>query len=70
MFIPTGRVINPITKTDWEGVGVKPDVAVPEEKALKMAQRMALKKIAGKTEDPMVKLRLAHVIFDLDKALR
>jgi len=70
MFVPTGRVINPITKTDWESVGVKPDVAVPEEKALKMAQLMALKKIAKKAADPMVKLRLAHMTFDLEKDLR
>jgi hypothetical protein len=70
IFIPSGRVINPITKTDWESVGVKPDIAAPEEKALKMAQRMALKKIAGKTADPMFKLRLAHMIFDLEKDLR
>jgi hypothetical protein len=34
MFVPTGRAINPITKTDWEGTGVKPDVAVPAYKEL------------------------------------
>src|SRR5687767_3300965 len=26
MFVPTGRAINPITKSNWEGVGVRPDV--------------------------------------------
>ena len=26
LFIPTGRAINPIAKTTWEGVGVVPDV--------------------------------------------
>ena len=26
VFIPTGRAINPITKTNWEGVGVIPDI--------------------------------------------
>jgi C-terminal processing protease CtpA/Prc len=35
--VPTGRAINPITKTNWEGVGVKPDVAVPADKALEEA---------------------------------
>jgi hypothetical protein len=34
IFIPTGRAINPVTKTNWEGVGVKPDVAVAADKAL------------------------------------
>jgi hypothetical protein len=27
-FVPSGRAINPITKTNWEGMGVEPDVKV------------------------------------------
>jgi hypothetical protein len=38
MFVPTGRAINPITKTNWEGTGVTPDVPVASEKALEQAQ--------------------------------
>lgn len=41
-FIPTGRAINPVTKTNWEGVGVVPDVAVPAADALQRAHEMAL----------------------------
>jgi len=26
IFVPTGRAINPVTKTNWEGVGVEPDI--------------------------------------------
>ena len=37
IFVPGGRAINPITKTNWEGVGVKPDVAVPGDQALAKA---------------------------------
>lgn len=37
IFVPGGRAINPITKTNWEGVGVKPDVAVPGDQALTKA---------------------------------
>jgi hypothetical protein len=37
MFIPGGRARNPITGTNWEGVGVVPDVAVSSENALKVA---------------------------------
>lgn len=33
--IPIGRAINPITNSNWEGVGVIPDVSIPEENALK-----------------------------------
>ena len=35
--VPTGRAINPITKTNWEGVGVIPDIKVKKEDALKKA---------------------------------
>ncbi|AWH85562.1 hypothetical protein HYN59_10765 [Flavobacterium album] len=44
-FIPDGRAINPITKTNWEGTGVKPEVAVPAADALKKAHVMALEKL-------------------------
>jgi hypothetical protein len=43
--IPIGTAVNPITKTNWEGTGVKPDIAVPEEKALQTATNAALEKI-------------------------
>lgn len=42
-FIPYGRSINPITKTNWEGVGVQPEIKVDETQALKTAYLMALK---------------------------
>jgi hypothetical protein len=42
--IPFNREINPVTGTDWEGVGVKPDVAVPANQALLTAHLLALKK--------------------------
>jgi hypothetical protein len=32
--VPFGRFINPITKTDWEGTGVEPDIKVPAVDAL------------------------------------
>jgi hypothetical protein len=57
MFVPSGRAINPITKTNWEGTGVAPDVSVPAAQALKTAQVAALKGIsadlaeAGKSSD-------------------
>jgi hypothetical protein len=44
-FIPSGRAINPITGTDWEGVGVKPDVPLSQEEALAVAYRMALESV-------------------------
>jgi hypothetical protein len=39
--VPYARPINPITKTDWEGVGVTPDVKVPASEALAAAEKLA-----------------------------
>jgi C-terminal processing protease CtpA/Prc len=39
--MPYGRPINPITKTDWEDVGVIPDVKVPAAEALAAAEKLA-----------------------------
>ncbi len=41
MCVPTGRSINPITGTNWEGTGVVPDVAVAADAALETAESMA-----------------------------
>jgi C-terminal processing protease CtpA/Prc len=43
--VPTTRVVNLVTGTDWEGTGVKPDVVVPAGDALKKAQLLALQKL-------------------------
>jgi C-terminal processing protease CtpA/Prc len=58
VFIPTGRAINPITKTNWEGTGVTPDVLVPQDKALETAEKLALEKILNKTTDPQRKEKI------------
>ncbi len=45
VFIPTGKAINPITKTNWEGVGVIPEIETTVEgaydKTLELAQKAA-----------------------------
>ena len=43
VFIPTGRAINPITKTNWEGVGVIPEVETTIEETLDKAHELAKK---------------------------
>jgi len=44
--VPNGRSVNPITKTDWEGVGVVPDVPVAADASLDEAVRRATKDVA------------------------
>lgn len=44
-FIPMQIVANTLTGTNWEGVGVVPDVAVPAAEALPKAHRLALEAI-------------------------
>jgi hypothetical protein len=55
MSLPFARAVNPITKTNWEKVGVEPDVKVPQDKALGTAQVMASQRLADKEKDPEFK---------------
>jgi len=55
MSLPFARAINPVTKTNWEEVGVEPDIKVSPDKALETAQAMASQKLAEKEKDPEFK---------------
>ncbi len=68
-FIPTGRAISPITKTNWEGTGVEPDVKVPQEQALKTAYLLALNKSLEKTKEDNLKGALKKIIEITQKEL-
>lgn len=46
--VPFARAVNPISKTNWEGTGVEPDVKVPAEQALDVAKKMASEAIQKK----------------------
>ena len=43
VFIPTGRAINPITNTSWEGVGVQPEILTNKEETFDQALILAQK---------------------------
>jgi hypothetical protein len=61
--IPIGRVIHPVTKTDWEGTGVTPHIEVPSHKALAVAHREALKATLERTSDEGLRSKLSwHLI--------
>ncbi|HJW43846.1 MAG TPA: S41 family peptidase [Geothrix sp.] len=66
-FIPTGRAINPVTGTNWEHVGVKPEVAVPAAEALKSAHVVILKGILAKEKDADHRKRLETILARVEK---
>jgi retinol-binding protein 3 len=52
IFMPNGRAYSPITKTNWEGIGIAPDVATPAADALTRAYVIALTAQQSKANDP------------------
>jgi hypothetical protein len=53
--VPYARAINPVSKTNWEGTGVTPDIAVPAAEAFDKAYALAIEKLAAKAADPRIK---------------
>lgn len=68
-FVPIGRAINPITKTNWEGVGVEPDVKVPKEHALHTAQLLALNAMLKEAKSDNRKALLNRLISTIQSEL-
>jgi Peptidase family S41/N-terminal domain of Peptidase_S41 in eukaryotic IRBP len=46
--VPYAKAINPVNKTNWEGTGVVPDVKVPADDSLTIAEKLAEEKLASK----------------------
>jgi len=65
LFVPLGRVISPVTKTNWEGVGVTPDISVCSRDASKTAQVAILTKMAASENNPDEQRRLRDRIAQL-----
>jgi retinol-binding protein 3 len=66
-FIATGRAQSPITKKNWEGTGVKPDIDMPQEKALIKAQTLALAKLIPDQKDERRKQAMTNRLAELEK---
>ena len=58
MQIPFMRGIDPVTKSDWEGVGVQPDVVIKADKALAKAQQIIMEDALVTVKDPGDKFAL------------
>ena len=67
-FIANGRAINPITKTNWEGTGVEPDVTAPADDALRVARTMALTKLLETNKDTEERKKIQSALDGLQAA--
>lgn len=66
VFVPNGRSLSPITKTNWEAVGVAPDIAAPAATALQTAQLNYLSKQLAAEKNPGRVKRLQTRIAKLE----
>jgi hypothetical protein len=48
--VPFAKSLDPVTKTNWEGTGVEPDVKVKADDALETAEKLAAEKIQPKKD--------------------
>jgi hypothetical protein len=64
VFVPAGRAVNPVTGTNWEGTGVRPDVPVPAGDALRTAHLRALDRLLAAEQDDGMRAQLRKAIDD------
>jgi hypothetical protein len=64
--MPMLHLDNPVTKTNWEGKGIGPDITVPEKNALSTAHRVALQHLVEKTTDQQALAALKQALATLD----
>jgi hypothetical protein len=67
--VPCRRAISPFTGTNWEGVGVAPDIEVPSYKAYDVAYLEAVKRIKARTTDEERLAELDWIVPDLEANL-
>jgi len=67
VFIPRGKAINPITKTNWEGVGVIPEIETTIEETLDKAHSLAMD--AAETYRAKTKEKYTKLLLDLNSNL-
>ncbi|WP_372950001.1 S41 family peptidase [Mariniphaga sp.] len=60
--VPYMRSVNPVTQTNWEGIGVQPDIQVKSNIALYTAHIMALNSLFEKSSDENQRFKLAETI--------
>jgi len=68
LHTPYGRAINAVTHTNWEGAGVRPDIAINADLALETAEMKIFETLLNKTSDPAALFELNWQL-DLLKAI-
>jgi retinol-binding protein 3 len=68
-IIPVGRSVSPITRTNWEGTGVTPDIKTSADASLSVAHLHALRSLLEKETDRQWKQTLQQVADDLSKSV-
>lgn len=64
----TGAPVNPITNTNWEGIGVQPAIAAPAGEAVDTAHLVALRALLANATDAAERDRLADVIGRIERS--
>ena len=67
ILVPVGRAVNPVTGTNWEGTGIKPDIEATEAQALKTAHLAALRRLLETATSERKKMMLKGVIEEVEK---
>jgi hypothetical protein len=70
VFVPMGRAVNPLTKKNWEGVGVKPDLAIPAAQALAVAHAQALRALLKQQTDDDYRKMLERLLAMVERGER
>ena len=62
LFISMAHVVNPVTSSNWEGKGVKPDILIDSKEALTKAHHLALEYLMQKETNAMIKKEYGELL--------
>ncbi|WP_420141069.1 S41 family peptidase [Sphingomonas sp.] len=69
LSVSTGRPVHPVSRTNWEGSGVQPDVVTPSARALDQAEALALRTLAAGAATPELKTDYAWALPEAEARL-
>ena len=68
--VPIARSVNPVTGTNWEGVGVAPDVSVPADAAYDIAYARALQHVLTQSVPEFITEQASSALGELPAAAK